>query len=121
VEGFFRRAPNISVDEAILERSRRVASVPATFAWEDVGSWEALRRTCPNDAEGNVALGKIHFRDARDNIVMVEEGEAVLFGVEGLVVVRSGDVVLVADRTRTPELKDLLTSLPAHLRDPEAP
>jgi mannose-1-phosphate guanylyltransferase/mannose-6-phosphate isomerase len=121
VDGFFETAPHISVDEAILERSERVASVPATFAWEDVGSWEALSRTCPRDEEGNVALGKIHFRDARENIVMVEDGDAVLWGVEGLVVVRSGNVVLVADRARAPELKALLTSLPAHLRDPEAP
>jgi len=120
VEGFFREAPNISVDEAVLERSARVASIRATFAWDDVGSWEALCRTCPGDAEGNVALGKVHIHDARKNIVMVEEGEVVLFGVEGLVVVRSGDILLVADRSRVPELKELLKALPAHLRDPEA-
>lgn len=121
LEGFFQAAPNISVDEAILERSEQVASVTATFEWEDVGSWEALCRTCPSDTEGNVALGEVHFMDAGENIVLVEDGDAVLLGVKGLVVVRSGDVVLVADRARTPELKDLLNSLPAHLRDPETP
>jgi mannose-1-phosphate guanylyltransferase len=120
VEGFFREVPNISVDEAVLERSDRVASVRATFAWDDVGSWEALCRTCPGDEAGNVALGNVHLEDARENIVMVEEGDAVLFGVEGLVVVRSGDILLVADRRKTGELKALLKSLPAHLRDPEA-
>jgi len=119
VEGFFREAPNISVDEAVLERSGRVASIRATFEWDDVGSWEALSRTCPGDEEGNVTLGKVHLLDARENIAMAEEGEVVLFGVNGLVVVRSGDVVLVADRTRAAELKTLLKSLPAHLRDPE--
>lgn len=119
VDGFFRKAPAISVDKAILERSSRVASVQATFSWDDVGSWEALCRTCPADEDGNVALGNVHFREARENIVMMEEGEAVLFGVEGLVLVRSGDVVLVANRARTPELKALLSSLPTHLRDPE--
>jgi len=120
VDGFFRKAPNVSVDKAILERSSRVASVRATFSWDDVGSWEALCRTCPVDEDGNVAVGNVHFREARDNIVMMEEGEAVLFGVEGLVLVRSGDVVLVANRGRTPELKALLNSLPARLRDPDA-
>ena len=120
VDGFFSRAPSISVDEAVLERSSRVASVRATFAWDDVGSWEALCRTCPGDEAGNVALGNVHLEDARRNIVMVEEGEVVLFGVEGLVVVRSGDILLVADRRRTGELKALLKSLPPHLRDPEA-
>jgi len=119
VERFFREAPNVSVDEAVLERSHRVASIRATFAWDDVGSWEALCRTCPGDGAGNVALGSVHLEDARENIVMVEEGEAVLFGVEGLVVVRSGDILLVADRKRAGELKALLKSLPDHLRDPE--
>jgi mannose-1-phosphate guanylyltransferase len=119
VEGFFREAPNISVDEAVLERSGRVASVRATFAWDDVGSWEALCRTCPGDAAGNVALGKVHLQDARNNIVMAEEGDVVLFGVQGLVVVRSGDILLVTDRRRTGELKALLKSLPDRLRDPE--
>ncbi|MGW8266671.1 MAG: mannose-1-phosphate guanylyltransferase [Longimicrobiales bacterium] len=119
VGGFFRRAPNVSVDEVVLERSDRVASVRATFAWDDVGSWEALCRTCPGDRAGNVALGNVHLEEARRNIVMVEEGEAVLFGVEGLVVVKSGDILLVVDRERAGEIKDLLKSLPAHLRDPE--
>lgn len=120
VEGFFREAPNISVDEAILERSGRVASIRATFLWDDVGAWEALCRTCPRDENGNVAVGSVHLEDARDNIVMAEEGEVVLFGVEGLVVVRSGDIVLVAERDKTPELKTLLNSLPSRLKNPDA-
>jgi len=120
VESFFREAPNISVDEAILERSDRVASIRATFEWDDVGGWEALCRTRPADEDGNVALGSVYLKEARKNIVMAEEGEVVLFGVEGLVVVRSGDIVLVAERDRTPELKTLLESLPPGLRNPDA-
>lgn len=119
VEGFFRNAPVISVDEAVLERSSRVASLRATFRWDDVGSWEALGRTCLQDRDGNVRLGAVHTLEARDNIVMAEEGTVVLFGVEGLAVVRSGDIVLVTQRARTPELKSLLATLPSHLQNPE--
>lgn len=120
VDAFFHEAPSISVDEAILERSHRVASVRATFSWDDVGSWEALCRTCPTDEEGNVTLGEVHMVEARNNIVMTDDGRTVLFGVEGLVVVRSGGIVLVADRARTPELKSLLDALPPTLKDPDA-
>ncbi len=120
VEDFFSAVPNISVDEAILERSARVASIPASFSWDDVGSWEALCRTCPSDEEGNVVLGSGHLHDARRNIVMMEEGRAVLFGVEDLVVVRRGDIVMVASRERAPELKELLAQLPPSLRNPDA-
>lgn len=119
VEAFFQESPNISVDEAILERSRRVASFRATFQWDDVGAWEALCRTCTPDGEGNVRIGSVHLKDARNNIVLAEEGDVVLFGVEDLAVVKSGDVVLVARRDRTPELKALLKELPSNLRNPD--
>jgi mannose-1-phosphate guanylyltransferase len=118
VEGFFEQAPNISVDEAIMERSSRVASLAATFQWDDVGAWEALARTRAGDAVGNVTTGTVFAVESRENIVVAEEGTVVLFGVDGLAVVRSGDVVLVADRARTPDLKKLLEALPEHLRDP---
>jgi mannose-1-phosphate guanylyltransferase len=119
VEEFFQAAPNISVDEAVLERSRQVASLRATFQWDDVGAWEALGRTRRPDEDRNVLLGPAEAVDSTDNIVMTEEGTVVLFGVQGLAVVRSGGVVLVADRARTPDLKELLAALPPHLRDPE--
>ncbi|MBT8398524.1 MAG: mannose-1-phosphate guanylyltransferase [Gemmatimonadetes bacterium] len=119
VEGFFRQAPAISVDEAVLERSSRVASVRATFKWDDVGSWEALSRTQVADEGGNILMGSVYAVASRENVVMAEEGSVVLFGVDGLAVVRSGDIVLVADRSRTPDLKSLLEALPPHLRDPD--
>ncbi|MCJ7628967.1 MAG: sugar phosphate nucleotidyltransferase [Longimicrobiales bacterium] len=119
VEGFFREAPSISVDEAVLERSDRVATLKATFRWDDVGAWEALSRTRTADASGNVLLGSVQAVDSRENIVMTENGTVVLYGVEGLAVVQSGDIVLVADRSRTPDLKKLLETLPPHLRNPD--
>jgi mannose-1-phosphate guanylyltransferase len=121
VEAFFQEAPVISVDEAVLERSSRVAFVRATFQWDDVGSWEALARTRPSDGRGNVLLGSAHAVESRGNIAMAEEGSVVLFGVDDLVVVRSGETVLVASRSRTPDLKSLLNALPSNLRDPGNP
>jgi mannose-1-phosphate guanylyltransferase len=117
-EAFFREAPSISVDKAVLERSHRVATLKATFRWDDVGAWEALGRTRERDDRGNVLLGPVHAVESRENIVMAEDGTIVLFGVENLVVVRRGDIVLVADRARTPDLKTLLRELPDDLRDP---
>jgi mannose-1-phosphate guanylyltransferase len=121
VEDFFRQAPAVSVDEAILERSSKVASLRATFQWDDVGAWEALSRTRHADEQGNVLLGTVEAVDSRENIVMIEDGAAVLFGVEGLVIVRSGEMILVADRKRTPDLKSLLEALPPGFRNPPAP
>lgn len=119
VEGFFREAPAISIDNAVLERSRNVATVKATFQWDDVGTWDALARTRPQGERGNVLHGDVHAVESADNIVMAEDGTVVLFGVQNLAVVRRGDIVLVAERDKTPDLKSLLEKLPPELRDPD--
>ena len=119
VPAFFNACPNISVDEAVLERSGRVATLRATFRWDDVGAWEALTRTRAGDAAGNVAVGDVHVVDGRNNVVVAEGAPVVVFGVNDLVVVRTEGVTLVTSRERSPELKDLLKELPDSLVDPE--
>jgi mannose-1-phosphate guanylyltransferase len=118
-EGFFEAAPVVSVDEALLQRSSQVSSVRATFQWEDVGSWEALSQTREMNPVGNVLFGSVHTLDSSGNLAFVEEGDFVLFGVDDLLVARSGDTVLVADRARSSELETLLEGLPQRLRDPD--
>lgn len=110
-QAFFEAVPVSVIDRAIMERSERVATVRATFTWDDVGSWEALSRTRPSDAQGNVSVGTSRAVDARGNVVFAEEGEVVLFGVEDLVVVRTGDKTLVLPRDRAADLKTLLGEL----------
>jgi mannose-1-phosphate guanylyltransferase len=119
VEAFFRKAPSISVDEAVLERSSKVVGIRAEFSWDDIGSWEALARTGKPDPDGNVSRGSLEVVESSNNIVVSDDGTVVLFGVEDLVVVREGDVVLVAHREKTPEMKAFLKKLPVGLQDPE--
>jgi mannose-1-phosphate guanylyltransferase len=119
VEEFFRRAPTLSIDEGLLERSDRVAVLPATFDWDDVGAWDAVYRTRPSDEAGNVILGEAYAVDTRGSILYAEDGPIVAFGVDDLVVVRVHGVTFVAHRDRTPDLKTLLSHLPDSLRAAE--
>ena len=118
VSGFFAACPDVSVDDAILEKSERVGTVRATFRWDDVGSWEALARTRASDQQGNVSLGETHIVDGQGNVVVAEEGSVVLFGVSDLVVVKSGDIAFVTTRAKSPHLKELLKQLPGGLISP---
>lgn len=118
VEAFYREVPSIAVDHAVLERSGQVATVDAAFDWDDVGSWEALARTRPADSAGNVAVGDVHAVECRDTLAWSEEGPVVLWGVEGLVVVRAGGVTLVMPRERAPRLKELVEGLPIGVVSP---
>lgn len=115
-EEFFRLAPTLSIDEALLERSDRVGVVRATFGWDDVGAWDSVLRTRPADADGNVLLGDAYAVETRDSVLYADDGPVVAFGVEGLVVVRTAGVTFVAGRDRAPDLKAMLDQLPEGLR-----
>jgi mannose-1-phosphate guanylyltransferase len=117
VAGFFQAVQPIAVDVSLFERSRRVVVVPASFPWDDVGTWAALERVRPTDREGNVVVGDAVTRDATGSVVWTDGDPVVLDGVAGLVVVRANGRVLVTTRARAAGLKDLLQALPPHIRD----
>lgn len=108
VEAFFDAVRPVSVDVGVLERADNVEVAVANFDWDDVGTWSALARTRDADASGNVAAGEAALIEARNNIVWSEDGRVVLFGVDDLVVVRSGEETLVTRRELAPELKRAL-------------
>jgi mannose-1-phosphate guanylyltransferase len=118
VEGYFARVPTLTVDVGVLERSERVAVMPARFRWDDVGAWDAVARTRDADAHGNVAVGAAHLVDSTGCVAWADAGTIVLFGTEDLVVVRTADITFVAPRSRTPDLKQLLEQLPPDLAHP---
>lgn len=115
-EEFFSRAPTLSIDEGLLERSDRVGVVRATFDWDDVGAWDAVYRTRPADEHGNVTLGEAYPVESRGTALYADDGPIVAFGVEDLIVVRAAGVTFVTHRNRAPELKSLLEKLPEALR-----
>ena len=110
-EAFFDATPVCVVDTAVMERTDRAATVRAQFAWDDVGSWEALSRTRTPDDDGNVAEGPTAIVEGRGNVVYTESGRVVLFGVDDLVVVQAGGSTLVMPRERAADLKNLLAEL----------
>jgi mannose-1-phosphate guanylyltransferase len=101
----------ISVDVGVLERSKRVLVLPGRFGWDDVGTWGALIRVRPRDADGNAVHGEVRARDAHDNVVHAEDTTVVLYGVSDLVVVSRPGLTLVTTVERSADLKTLIDSL----------
>ena len=100
--------PATSIDFGVMERACNVACVRAPFDWSDVGSWAALHEVTPADADGNVTWGRVVALDARGNLVHAPQQEVVaLLGVEGLAVVRAGDVLLVAALDKSQDIRGL--------------
>lgn len=118
--GFFRAVTPISIDVGVLERSARVVVVPGDFAWDDIGTWEALARVRPHDADGNVLVGPVHPAHTTDCIIWTEGTPVVTSGVHDLVVVVANGRVLVIHRDQAGDLKSILDQLPPAIRDLEA-
>jgi mannose-1-phosphate guanylyltransferase/mannose-6-phosphate isomerase len=107
----FARAKPLSIDYAVMEKTRRAAVVPVSYGWSDVGSWHAVWEMSAKDGAGNVGHGQAVFVDTRNSFVTSEKPLVALFGVQDLVVVASEDAVLVADRKNTAEMKRLVGTL----------
>ena len=111
---FFDSIDNpISIDSSVLERSKKVAVIPGRFGWDDIGTWSALGRVRDKDEFGNVTSGEAHLLDCADNVVHVDEGRVVMYGVDNLVVVVHDGLTLVTATDKAADLKRLIESLPS--------
>ncbi|HUF36131.1 MAG TPA: sugar phosphate nucleotidyltransferase [Gemmatimonadales bacterium] len=117
VNEFFRQVSPISIDVGLLERSGAVAVVRGAFAWDDVGTWQALSRVRPKDTRGNVVVGEAFLHDAHECIVWSDGDPIVLSGVQDLVVVHANGRILVMPTHRASAMKNLLDALPPQIRD----
>ena len=108
----FPRCPSISIDYGVMEKSDRIAVVPADFGWSDVGSFEALRDVRAQDERGNVAEGEAMIFDGKDNVVLGLPGRPLaVIGVDDLIVVDAGDAVLVCRRDRAQDVRKAVDEL----------
>ncbi|WP_371348139.1 mannose-1-phosphate guanylyltransferase/mannose-6-phosphate isomerase [Ancylobacter sp. IITR112] len=107
------RAQDISIDYAIMERSDNLDVVPFTGAWSDLGDWASVMREGEADARNVVAHGPVTAIDCADSLLRSEaEGlELVGIGLKDMLVVAMPDAVLVADRSRSQEVKQAVTAL----------
>jgi mannose-1-phosphate guanylyltransferase len=108
----YRQAPSLSIDHAVLERSRRVWCLPVSFGWSDVGTWSSLAETLgAGAAKSAVVDGETVLCDAPGNLVWGGKRLVALLGVEGLAVVDAGDALLVARLDRSDELRRIVKEL----------
>jgi mannose-1-phosphate guanylyltransferase len=117
IETFFREVTPISIDVGLLERSGAVAVVSGAFAWDDIGTWQALTRVRPKDPNGNVVVGRAFMHNSEDCIVWAEQDTVVLSGVQDLIVVQANGRILVMPTEHAASMKQLLDALPAEIRD----
>ena len=107
----FAALPDISVDYAVMEMAARRAVIPASFDWNDIGSWKAISDLDPGDDAGNRTIGPAVLVDTRNCYVQSKGRLVAAVGVDDLVIVDTGDAVLVSTRSKAQAVKQVVDEL----------
>lgn len=107
----FARAPSISIDYAIFERTDRSVVVPVSFGWSDLGSWDAVWRASPQDGDHNAALGPATLNETSGSLVVSDGARVVLDGLDDVAVIASDDAIYVGQLSRAQQVGALATRL----------
>jgi mannose-1-phosphate guanylyltransferase / mannose-6-phosphate isomerase len=107
----FARAPAVSIDTGVMEKTGRAAVVPCSIGWNDIGAWSALWDTGARDERGNVGQGDVLFEDSERCYVRSDGQLTAVVGLSDAVVVSTDDAVLVAPRDRVQEVKAVVDRL----------
>ncbi|KAB2693676.1 mannose-1-phosphate guanylyltransferase/mannose-6-phosphate isomerase [Ochrobactrum sp. Kaboul] len=113
----FASAPAMSIDYAVMERTKRAAVVEGSFPWSDVGSWNALHEISDPDKDGNVHRGPVTVLDVNDSYIHSEGPLVAAIGIKGLSVIATGDAVLVMPSDRSQDVKKLVALMKAERRN----
>ncbi len=112
----FPALPSISIDHGVLENAEKLAVVPGSFGWNDIGSWEVAWELAPRDPAGNVTPDGTVAVDASNNLVRdltstPGKRRFALVGVNDLVIVETDDAVLVIPRERAQDVRAVVDAL----------
>ncbi len=116
----FAKVPSDSVDYAVMEHCPgsefALRMVPLDAGWNDLGAWEAVWQVAEKDAHGNAAKGDAIFSDSSNSLVHATSRLVSVVGLENVIVVETPDAVLVIDRARSQDVKNIVNRLTAEKR-----
>jgi mannose-1-phosphate guanylyltransferase / mannose-6-phosphate isomerase len=107
----FSKVLDISIDYAVMEKSKKVAIVPADFGWNDIGSWNAVRDIVSPDNHENRALGEVIFVDSTNTFVQSESRLVATVGVNDLMIIDTADALLIAHPDKSQDVKKVVAQL----------
>lgn len=107
----FDAMPNISIDYAVAEKSKKVVTIPLTAYWNDIGSWDAIYDVLDKDKDGNAVKGDCMPIDCTNTLMLGRSRLIAGIGLEDLLVVETDDVIVVAKKGESQKVKDLVGEL----------
>jgi mannose-1-phosphate guanylyltransferase len=109
----YPKLPKLSIDYALMEKTQKAVIVPVSFAWDDLGDWNAIERLLKQEGQANVELGQHIGLDTTGSLIYATDDQdlVVTIGLEDVVVVRDQNVTLIVRKDRTQDIKTVLKTL----------
>jgi mannose-1-phosphate guanylyltransferase len=107
------RLPKETIDYGVMEKAERVAVLPADIGWSDVGSWSAVYDVSHHDEARNVTVGESLALDTTGSLIYSPHRLIATVGLQNLVVIDTGDVLLICPRSRAQDVKRIVAELQA--------
>lgn len=103
--------PKQTIDYGIMEKAERVAVIPVDIGWSDVGSWPSVYDELAHNAEGNAVVGQSVAIDTTNSLIYAPDRLVATIGLDEMIVVASGDVILICPTSRAQEVRELVAKL----------
>ncbi len=113
----FSLMPGISIDYAIMEKSKLVYTIPSRIGWSDVGSWHYFHKVLSKDKNKNVKFGDVIDIDSNNNLLYSDKRLLATIGVNNLSIIETADAVLISDINRSQEVKKIVQKLKKRKRN----
>ncbi len=107
----FHQVPNVSIDYAIMEKSKKIVVIPFDFTWSDVGSWDAVFEMMKKDGDQNAMIGNVRAIDTKNSLIIGDKRLISMMGLEDMVVIETEDALFLGKKGESQKVKALVADL----------
>lgn len=102
----YPESENISIDYAVMEKSKNIYVIPSNFGWDDIGTWKSLERYIEKDEKDNLIKGQASIYDSSNNVLYSGDKKIVVIGLDNIFCIESDDLIVVGPKEKIEELKN---------------
>ena len=110
-EESFLKCDDIPIDIAVFEKTKKAFVIPLNCGWDDVGDWESIWKISKKDSDKNSLNGNVITKETKSSYIRSEEKLVVSLGLENVVIIETKDVVLVANKSASQSVKNIVSTI----------
>lgn len=107
----FYKCPNISIDIAVMEKTKKANVIALDAGWNDIGNWDALWEIATKNEDNNVVIGDIYTKNTKNSYLNSKNRLLVGIGIDNLIIVQTEDATLIANKGSSQEIKSIINKL----------